>query len=1467
MTGSSKKRLHRKHFISASLIPCLLPNSVSEKKKNELNTGSSKQKLPVPNTLPPPHLREEGQQSSVPGDSSSVADTMSGIDTASSSTSSQVKKMEARQKLRDLQWGYQVIKSASLNLHSISFYLSQPTSGCHQETENSMNINISKESLSHLSDLLLLLTTQSTQASLSNLEFHQVEWELQQVRNLGSLLESSSSINQLVFKRNSLTVECLSELSEVLKKNVGIKEIMLSESNIGSIGASLLASALKVNRSLENLQIWEDSIGSKGAEELSKMIEVNSTLKLLTIFDSKSITATPLISAVLARNRSMEVHIWSGQNNEKTSKVVEFVPENSTLRIYRLDVSGACRVAGALGMNSTVKSLDLTGVRLNSRWAKEFRWILEQNRTLKEVNLSNTCLKDKGVVYVAAGLFKNQSLQKLYLNGNWFGGVGVEHLLCPLSRFSALQYQANVTLKSLTLGGKRNKIGRDGLAAILQMLTSNESLTSLGIYDDASLRQVDIVRIFRSLEKNGTLRSISLRGCKGVDGETVLQTIMDVLQVNPWIEDIDLSRTPLQNAGKTEAIYQRLGQNEKAEPEIDLLKDMPMTVPKSCRVFLCGQEYAGKTTLCNSVHHHFSSTKLPYIDQVRTLVKPIEQAVRPIGMKIKNFKDEDTKISIWNLAGQQEFYALHDLMFPGHGSTSLFLVISSLFRKPNNREEKTPDEVEEDLQYWLRFIVSNSRRALQQCVLPNVTVVLTHYDKINQPSQNLQVIVNSIQRLRDKFQGFVEFYPTVFTVDARSSASVSKLAHHLRKTSKTVLQRVPRVYELCDDLMQILSDWRLENHTKPAIKWKEFGDLCQVKVPLLRVRSRLDNKEKVEMRRKAVATCLHHIGEVIYFDELGFLILDCEWFCGEVLGQLIRIDVKKQTSVGDGFISRNELEKVLKSSLDSQIPGLGPKVFDNLDASDLVRMMLKLELCYEQDPSDPNSLMLIPCFLEEGRGKPPKWQINSSECVYAGRHLQCDDSSHMFLTPGFFPRLQVHLHNKIMGLKNQYGATYSLEKYLITMSINGIYVRIELGGQLGYYIDVLACSTKHLTDTLRLFQQLIIPAIQSLCHGVTLTEHIIRPECVRNLIPPKYRRNQFVPLKQLKQALLSVSADNMYDYQHTWDLVTDSGRTIVGAGFDYARDLLSDDDFREVLQCRYHDLHNLAGELQIPLDNNQDGQTHAATTSEETEGKIEPSFAGIAKGVEEVLQRLTIIQQELRDIKQEIQGLRYYEHRLLIELNCKVNYLVNYNVQVEERKVPNMFYFARTENYSRRLITTMISGMNALRLHMLCEYRGEMHVVEDQIGCEVMQVDNRAVKCLAPYMKKFMKLVTFALKIGAHLAAGMGEMIPDLSREVAHLLESPAAYSAAGAAAAGVVGVAAAGRVERNRGSRDIQQDLKAAQQWVVDFLRDQRCSGGRDIAEKFGLWRVRYRDNGQIAWICRRHMYVRANEVIEVPL
>ncbi|KAK6934546.1 hypothetical protein RJ641_034701 [Dillenia turbinata] len=130
------------------------------------------------------------------------------------------------------------------------------------------------------------------------------------------------------------------------------------------------------------------------------------------------------------------------------------------------------------------------------------------------------------------------------------------------------------------------------------------------------------------------------------------------------------------NAGKTEGIYHKLGQNRRNELEADLLKDMPLTAPRSCR-----KTQQQRTKICN-----------------------------------------------------------RDL-----------------------------------------------RRS----------AILAKVHSSNPEKRSSTIQFNS--EAETKFQGYIEFYPTVFTVDARASASVSKLAQHLRRTSKTILQRVLRVYELCDD--------------------------------------------------------------------------------------------------------------------------------------------------------------------------------------------------------------------------------------------------------------------------------------------------------------------------------------------------------------------------------------------------------------------------------------------------------------------------------------------------------------------------------------------------------------------------------------------------------------------------------------------------------------------------------------------
>lgn len=1382
------------------------------------------------------------------------------------------------------------IRSENPSLETLSFYqLRDSDISCFRDTEKSLNINI-PELRKNDDSFLNILQVLSENTTLKSLDFNRVRWSIHEVKELCNVLKRSSSLKRLSFQQSYLNSDGVKMLADMLRKNSVVKELSFSDSAIGPTGACAIALALKINECLEELQIWEDSIGSKGAEELAKMIEVNSSLRRLILLDMQSIAAYPLVSATLGRNRNLELQVWNRESKEKNAKVVELIPSNKVLRIYRIDTSGSYRIACALARNNTIENMDISGNHINSKCAQEFRRVLQENRTLKHLNMSNTGMSDKGVSYIAAALFSNHTLQSLQLERNPMGGEGIDRLLCPLSRFKPGQPQANTSLKFLSIGGRQNKMGSSGVSALVQMISTNQSLLKFAINDDRSMGAADFIKILVALQRNAALKSLSLKGCKGVAGDAVLEAIMDTLQVNPWLEEIDLNGTPLQASGKTDLVHQRLGQNANAEPQIDFLEDMPMTVPKTARVFLCGQEFAGKTTLCNSILQSFARAKIPSVDQIKTLVNPVEPITRTQGIKIKVLEDDDTRISIWDLAGQHEFHAFHDLMFPGQGSPSFFLIICSLFRKPDNRQPKQHQELEEDIVYWLRFIVSNSRRA--ESFLTHVTVVFTHIDKTSESSELYLSAVQCVYRLRDRFTGFVEISPTVYTVDARSSGSVNKVAHHVQQTAKTILERVPKIYQVCDDLRVLLFNWKSEHSNKPVMRWEEFAQLCQTKVPALRIQSRYDDPQKVEERRRAVACSLHKAGEIIYFQELDFIIVNCEWFCEEVLGRLVRLNSRSQSTLDPqqrGFTTRKELEVILRESLQGSVPGFGPRIFENVHPSDLVSMMLKLELCYEQDPGNHNSKLFIPAILEEGRYKPQTWQLGGSGYIYTGRHFECDDSNHTFLTPGFFPRLQVHLYNKILGSGNRQSATYKLEKNLISIVINGIDIRVELGGEMGYYIDILACSSQDLNETLKVLNQVVVESILRLCasyagcQGVLLVQGILRPQCVHDLVPPRYRKGQFVLVEYLKQELLSVPADSIYNYQHTWSAVAEGRSFILGAGFDYARDLLGEEEFRDVLQRRYHDLYRLAVELDVPSANDipdSQGARNDDDDEENEDGSVSPTVAGIAKGVEKVLERLKIIERDLQDIKQEIQGLRYYEHNLLMELHRKLNNLINFSVQLEERKVPHMFYFVRGDSgFAKRLVTDIVSGMTALQLHLLCEYRRELHVVDGQLGCNLMKVDNRTVQSILPYLNGFMKMLTFALKVGAHVVAGMGEMIPDLSREVAKLAES-SFLSGAGAAAIHHIAETTTRALTVRSGNvnyrsryvnyrpLDVTQ-FRAAQQWLVDFLKSQRCLNGKAIVEKFGLWRVRYTDDGQIAWICHRHKEygIRINEVIELPI
>jgi hypothetical protein len=208
----------------------------------------------------------------------------------------------------------------------------------------------------------------------------------------------------------------------------------------------------------------------------------------------------------------------------------------------------------------------------------------------------------------------------------------------------------------------------------------------------------------------------------------------------------------------------------------------------------------------------------------------------------------------------------------------------------------------------------------------------------------------------------------------------------------------------------------VRNPKSPMMNWKTFSDLCQ-EMDLLGLVKVTAEGSMIEARRKAVATSMHDSGDVIYFEDLDFLVVDLDWFCHRVIGHLIKLRDNRSKLVRatdpDGFTSRAYLEKVLADSLKSSRElGYGGSALD-VTPQNLLHLMLRLELCFEDTTRFHGvGKLFIPTILDLGQAAGSWiWSPNNQNMssIYFGRRLQCDDPICTFIPQGFFCRLQVLL--------------------------------------------------------------------------------------------------------------------------------------------------------------------------------------------------------------------------------------------------------------------------------------------------------------------------------------------------------------------------------------------------------------------------------------------------------------------------
>ncbi|KAH9534139.1 hypothetical protein CY35_18G090400 [Sphagnum magellanicum] len=420
----------------------------------------------------------------------------------------------------------------------------------------------------------------------------------------------------------------------------------------------------------------------------------------------------------------------------------------------------------------------------------------------------------------------NSTLDSLDLAYTDLGPNGVEALLEPLTGHATARPR-NKSLTHLRINGN---MGQGAGEAIAHMLRTNDTLTHFSI-PNCDLEPSDVCKILESLQKNQTLRSLDLIGCRGVQGPDVLAKMMDLVRMHPCLMEINLYDTPLEREGQAAQVQAQLENN--AKDYMAVLRGMPRVPPKFVRVFLCGNAYSGKTTLGRSMKRAFatscgSNLFLPLMELIE-LRKPFkfcsndpdELSKRTRGIEINVLLDNtDQKISLWDLAGQEEYHAFHDMMMPdlsSQGNVSYFLLVCNPFDRESG-ERKSLEIIKEELQSWLRFISSNTKRSFN--FPPHITIVITNEDKgffIHK-----ELVESYVKELANQFRDYINVSLKLHSINAHSFRQAKDVVEVVTTTCTNVLDKLPHVFGACVNVQHGLSDWIKEHPYQPIVAMETF---------------------------------------------------------------------------------------------------------------------------------------------------------------------------------------------------------------------------------------------------------------------------------------------------------------------------------------------------------------------------------------------------------------------------------------------------------------------------------------------------------------------------------------------------------------------------------------------------------------------------------------------------------------------
>ena len=444
----------------------------------------------------------------------------------------------------------------------------------------------------------------------------------------------------------------------------------------------------------------------------------------------------------------------------------------------------------------------------------------------------------------------------------------------------------------------------------------------------------------------------------------------------------------------------------------------PLSRPK---LFVCGFEFSGKTTLTKSLQRAWFKSKLTR-EGKKADFSDVYKRTLGVDVNILHIEDPSSGLvfrrsvdySVWDFAGQKDFYPTHELFLADDGG--VFLIVCSLGgADPMTGTVGTPDPArrEEGLLYWLRFIATRfphsstngndgTPEETHDPSSPRPTVILAcshrdaaldegaHYDgrKKNWTSKWGEAMISFYKPI---FRHRLNLYPKVFVLDCRYARDdqLMALKRCLVEQHDAFTKLAPPVPRVCKD---VLDNFPRLKKTRGEIITLE--SLCEA---LVSVHPGLF---KTDLAMAAIRF-LHLTGEVVWLEKHGAastsVVLDPQWLTRNIIGRVLAPEhlVARLEQAGEGRVMIEDLQRNLGSA--------------GTDLETILNLLYGLDLCFPLD--DGSKMFMFPARLCEEIALSALWKPDELRKACCGRRLVCEGACDMF-SAGFFPRLQVRIHQK-----------------------------------------------------------------------------------------------------------------------------------------------------------------------------------------------------------------------------------------------------------------------------------------------------------------------------------------------------------------------------------------------------------------------------------------------------------------------